>query len=224
MGKWRMRFLTFVGAHDSSFADFLNENERKEITTDGVDLIPEQEKQSAILQGRLISLTTKQAFAIVEPTQGNPCEAWRLLSQRYDPMTDARFASLAINIVGHKMAKNTDIQAALLQWEALLLMLEQDHREILSRKIRRAPFLNMFPVAVQARLYEHFDRLTTYEKVREEIVSLVQVSRGRRAMAGRKPVARRRARRRDGRQCSLGWMLPLWRYRAYVKRVSYAER
>ena len=51
-------------------------------------------------------------------------------------MTDARFASLVINIVGYKMAKNADIQVALVQREALLLMLEQDHKEPLSPKIR----------------------------------------------------------------------------------------
>ena len=74
----RLRFLTSVGECDPSFADFLKDSERNEAPIDAIDLNPEQEKQSAILQARLISLTTKQAFAIVESTQGNGCEVWRL--------------------------------------------------------------------------------------------------------------------------------------------------
>ena len=89
-------------------------------------------------------------------------------------MTGARFASLAISVVGYKVAKNVDIQAALVHLEQQALRLEKDHSEILSPKI----ILNILPAAVQGRVYEHLDRLTTYEKVREKIVSLVQVSRG----------------------------------------------
>ena len=79
-------------------------------------LTPDQEKLSAILQARLINLTVREGMALVGPTQGNRCEAWRLLSQRYDSMTDARFASLVISVVGYKVANNADMQAAPVHW------------------------------------------------------------------------------------------------------------
>ncbi len=104
----------------------------------------------------------------MESTQGNGCDAWRLLSQTFDPMTDARFASLVISVVGYKVAKNADVQASIVTWEGAVLRLEMDHKEKLSDEIRRALLLNILPKTVQSRVYEHFDRLTTYEKVREK--------------------------------------------------------
>ena len=93
-------------------------------------------------------------------------------------MTDARFAALLISIVGYKVASNADVQASLVVWEGAVLRLEKDHKEKLSDKIQRALLLNILPKTVQSRVYEHLDRLTTYEKVREEVISLVQVARG----------------------------------------------
>ena len=45
-------------------------------------------------------------------------------------------------------------------------------------QIRRALLLNILPVTIQSRVYEHLDWLTTYEKVREKVTSLVQVGKG----------------------------------------------
>ena len=49
---------------------------------------------SATLQARLISLTFKEAFSIVNACEGQGVEAWRQLVKRYDPRTDVRFANL----------------------------------------------------------------------------------------------------------------------------------
>ena len=68
--EWRLHFLTSVGKCNSSFMDLLKGLERQEEPLETVDLSPAQEKLSASLQARLIGLTTKQAFAIVESTQG----------------------------------------------------------------------------------------------------------------------------------------------------------
>ena len=81
-------------------------------------------------------------------------------------MTDARFASLVISVVGYKVAKNADVQASLVQWEGAVLRLEKDHKEKLSDEIRRAFLMKFLPKTVQSRVYEHLDRLTTYEKLR----------------------------------------------------------
>ena len=71
--EWRLHFLTVMGECNSKFVEL-----------------------SAQLQSRLSNLTTKSALGVVESTQGNGCEAWRLLSQTFDPMTDAA------RIVGHQ--------------------------------------------------------------------------------------------------------------------------
>ncbi len=88
-------------------------------------------------------------------------------------MTDARFAALLISVVGYKVASNADFQASLVVWEGAVLRLEKDHKQKLSDKIRRALLLNILPKTIQSRVYEHLDRLTAYEELREKTVSLV---------------------------------------------------
>ena len=133
---------------------------------------------SAQLQSRVINLMAKSALGVVESTQGNGSEAWRLLLQTFGPVTDARFASLVISAVGYKVAKNADVQASLVTWEGAVLRLEKDHKEKLSDKIKRALLFNILPATIQSRVYEHLDRLTTYDKVRGKVISLVQVAKG----------------------------------------------
>ena len=133
---------------------------------------------SATVQARPITLAGKEASSIVGATQGIGCEARRYLSKLYDPQTDARFASLVISLVGFKIAKNQDVQAALVQWEAQLLALERDHTKTPSPEIRRAHLPNILPQFIQTRMFEYLDRLITYQQVWGKVISLVQVSRG----------------------------------------------
>ena len=79
-------------------------------------------------QARLVALTQKQSFAIVESTQGNGIEAWMLLFQRFGAMADVRFAVLVSQIVGHKIANNSDVHSAIAAWEALVLSLDRISR------------------------------------------------------------------------------------------------
>ena len=123
-----MHFLTAARGNDPDFADFRQEAERSETPVDNVDLGPKITKLSATLQARLVGLTKRQAFAAVASTQCNAPEAWRLLSHRYDLMTDGRFATLAIQVVGRKTPTIADIQSGLVQWEAQVLALERDHK------------------------------------------------------------------------------------------------
>ena len=46
-------------------------------------------------------------------------------------------------------------------------MLEQDHEEKLSPKLRRAFLMNVLPSWMQGKVMEHLDRLNTYDEVRE---------------------------------------------------------
>ena len=108
-----MCFLTAVRECDTSFAESLITYEKSEMAVEDVSLTPTLQQLSAVLQSRLISVTAKEAFSIVTATQGQGVEAWRQLTKRYDPQTDARFALLLIGIVGFKIGKNQDVQTAL---------------------------------------------------------------------------------------------------------------
>ena len=180
--EWRMHFLTAVRECDKSFGDSLVKHEKSEVVIKDTALTPTEQQLSATLQARLISLTAKEAFAIVTAAEGQGIEAWRQLTKRYDPQTDARFALLLISLVSFKIGKTQDVQSELVRWEQMLLSLEKDHSEALSRKIRRALLLNILPTGLQSRLLEHLDRLVDYGQVREKVVSLVQMTRSPDAM------------------------------------------
>ena len=112
-----MHFTSAVRECDTDFADYMWTLENMEAEEVGqIHLGPTYLQLSAALYSRLIAVTTKEAFRIVEMTGGSGCEAWRLLSRRYDPQTDARLTSLILSIVGHKI-KGKDVQAGLVQWD-----------------------------------------------------------------------------------------------------------
>ena len=78
-------------------------------------MTPTLQQLSATLQARLISVTAKEASAIVNATEGQGIEAWRQLGKRFDPQTDARFALLLISLVSFKIVKGQDVQSELVR-------------------------------------------------------------------------------------------------------------
>ena len=77
--KWRIQFLTAIRECDKGFADSLIVHEKAEDAIKDDVLTPTQQQLSATLQARLISLTAKEAFAIVNATGGKGIDAWRQL-------------------------------------------------------------------------------------------------------------------------------------------------
>ena len=175
--EWKLHFTTCVRKCDTSFADFIWGLEKRADEICFLSLDPTQSQLAAALYSRLISVTTGEAFRMVDMTEGNGREAWRLLNQRYDPQADARLASLIIAIVNFRI-KGKDIQSGLVQWEQMILSLEQDHEEKLNPKLRRAFMMNVLPSWMQGKVMEHLDRLKSYAEVREKVVSLCHTCSG----------------------------------------------
>jgi len=80
------------------------EKQEEPITDTQLSMV--QQQLSATLQSRLISVTGKEAFAIVRAAEGQGVEAWRQLCMRFDPQTDARFALLLIALVTYKIGES----------------------------------------------------------------------------------------------------------------------
>ena len=55
-------------------------------------------------------------------------------------------------------------------------MLARGHKEVLSEKMQVALLVKILPNALQERVNEHLDRLTTYKDVHAKIINLVQSS------------------------------------------------
>ena len=109
MEKWRTPLLTATRECDKGFADPLIVYEKAEDPIEDDVLTPTQQQLSATLQARLISLTAKEAFAIVIAARGQGIEAWRQLSNRFDPQNDTRFALLLISRVSFKIGTGQDV-------------------------------------------------------------------------------------------------------------------
>ena len=68
--EWRTQSLTAVRECDTGFATSLIAYEKAEDPIEDSGLIPTLAQLSATLQARLISVTAKEAFAIVNATEG----------------------------------------------------------------------------------------------------------------------------------------------------------
>ena len=77
--EWRTQLLTAIRECDTTFATALVNYERSEEAVENTTLTPTLQQLSATLQARLVSVTAKEAFAIVDAAQDEGIEAWRQL-------------------------------------------------------------------------------------------------------------------------------------------------
>ena len=127
--------MTCVRECDTSFGDYLWGIEKRQDEICILTLDPTQTQLAAALYTRLISVTSGEAFRMVEMTKGNGVEAWRLLNLRYDPQTDARLTALILSIANFKI-KGKDVQAGLVQWEQMIPSLEHWNRTMKRNSVR----------------------------------------------------------------------------------------
>ena len=83
--EWRTQLLFAIRECDATFATALVNYERSEEPVQNSLLTPTQQQLSATLQARLVSVTAKEAFAIVDAAQDEGIEAWRQLVKRFAP-------------------------------------------------------------------------------------------------------------------------------------------
>ena len=69
------------------------------------------------------------------------------------PDHGSRFTTLVIQLVKWSIPSSTDVLIGIVQWEAALLAIERDHKEVLSPKMKRALLLNILPVYIYRREY-----------------------------------------------------------------------
>ena len=100
--EWRTHFLTAVGESSPATAKVMEKAEMSDnvVTPDKV-VVSSPDYQLAldlqhVLHARLVSLTTGVSFTIVESSNGEGIEAWRLLSQKHNPRTHSRWSNLSL--------------------------------------------------------------------------------------------------------------------------------
>ena len=123
-----------------------------------------------------VSLSTGVSFPIVESSGACGLEAWRLLSQKYNPRTHSRCVQLRRKIGSFSIPKTENVLTGMVHWEGMVGVLARDHKEVLSDKLRIALLISILPNGLQERVMEHLDRLATYIEVHDKLTSLVQSS------------------------------------------------
>jgi hypothetical protein len=165
--EWKNQFVYAVAECDSSFAATLSSMEKRDKAIDPkADLTVTQNQLSAVLFNRLQAVTTSTANTMVLSTEGNGCEAWRLLNGFFDPQTDQRLTRSILDVINFKV-KGKDIQSGIIEWEQLVSTLTKDHSISLDAKLLRAFLMNIMPKWMYDKIVEHLDRLPTYVEVRE---------------------------------------------------------
>ena len=180
--EWRTHFRTAVRENSPITADVMEKAESEEIPiladkvkeanpsyTEAIDL-------RFSLHSRLVSPTTGVSLAVVESSGTCGLEAWRLLSQRYNPRTHSRCVQLLRKIGNYHITNIDNVLTGLVQWEGMVGVLARDHKEVLPDKMRIALLISVPPNALQEGVMEHLGRLTTYGEAHDEVVSLVNAS------------------------------------------------
>ena len=100
---------------------------------------------SPLLHTRLMTMVKDISFNIVDSTEGNGIEAWRLLSRKWNPTTHARCAQLVAEIISFRISRNEEVLSSLVKWEAKISTLQRDHKETMSDKMKIGCLLMVLP-------------------------------------------------------------------------------
>ena len=151
----RTHFLTAVRESSPITAEVLEKAESSDVPVVADDVLKtSQTYQEAlglqyILHARLVSTTTGVSFTMADSAEGNGIEAWRLLSQNYNPSTHSRCLQLVRSISNFRVPQMDDVLIGLARWEVLVALLACDHKEVLSEKLRTALMISILPQTLQ---------------------------------------------------------------------------
>lgn len=97
----------------SGLADTLAnaEGEENELTVDRLGV--ETKQLTPMFYSRPMTLMRDVSLSIVEATNGNGVEAWRLLPRDFNPTTHARCVQMVTEIISHKFHKNEEVFTSL---------------------------------------------------------------------------------------------------------------
>ena len=154
------------------------------------------EEISKKLHNVLLSLTTKEANAVVRRCRGNGLWAWKRLSSTLNPRTLASGIKMISSVLNpNKITHAAKADIMIEEWEDRMKKLQTEYTEEISAKMKVAVLYAMLPKDLQERVLDkcavnwdstkESDAENTYSKVREEIKN---IAKSRRDMVTPKPM------------------------------------
>jgi hypothetical protein len=145
------------------------------------------EKVGGELYAMLSALVSGEALTIVRGVlTGDGWLAWAKLNARFDPRTPAKALMAMLNVMSPKKVKEIRFLAAAVEdWEVKVKGLGAEHDITIDPKIKSAVLTAMCPEEVQNLVFQWMDNKTTYDELRDKVVTL---SQNRAAEAKPKPM------------------------------------
>ena len=179
---WSIVFKSYAGLVNPFLADAMQRAERSEGTVwnEQIDQRPVQEA-SRDLYHLLLHLTKGVALdRVINSGEGQGLEAWRSLTQRFDPKLRSRAAGLLLEFL--KWDFSGDLPNALESYERPLTVYQNSAGETLSDSLRIGVVLNRVTDGeLASHLIMNAERLTTWSLFRTEVIN---IARARAAAAG----------------------------------------
>ena len=124
----------------------------------------------------LMALTNHEANYIVTNSRKNPLEAGRRPQKRFDP--GGRKRNLLRTIISVVRCFLLELQAGIERWESYVSRCEKKLKDKLDDEIKLAGLEALVPEELEKHLIFDSDRLRTFEALRLEIVTYVEVKFG----------------------------------------------
>ena len=178
--RFTFQVETYLALINEEFPTDLEEARKSTTFVDPVDMTDDCKARGRQLFAMLTSWTQELAVA-VKIARGireqNGFEFWRLLYRELAPDNHSKSLIWRRSLLSPKFpSKETEFSAALQEWEADLDRYEAEYgaQKAISDEDKRAVVLTEAPNALKQHLSMHIATLSTYQAVREVVVSYLQ--------------------------------------------------
>ncbi len=184
--SWRefsFQFKTAVGMANPKARSFLEEIQKggKEVNFNDIfsEVVEAEDRMQvdrlgAEIYAMLSTLVLGEALTTVRGIlTGDGWLAWSRLCCRFDPRTPAKALMAMLSVMNPKKVKDVRYLSGVVEdWEVKVKSLGTDHDVTIDNKIKSAVLTAMCPEEVQNLIFQWMDTKTTYEDLRDKIITL----------------------------------------------------
>ena len=177
---WAFKFKAYVGACSAHTAQLLEEAELAAHAVEWTPLDPPTAQEDQLLRYLLVMLTESAALQLVRQHPGSGVEAFRALSRRYNPRSQARSLTMLTEILNFEFSLNgglEEVQDRIVEWERRIAEYEGITEDRLSPAVRCAVLTARLPHEVKTHLLLTSGPRADYGRMKAAVESFVIAGR-----------------------------------------------
>ena len=181
--EWARKVRCFIGMKSTDIQALVKDAKIAKVIPIMPEHIMEQKGEDGVkhdksLHAYLLGHTGGEAAAIMAPSQGCGCEAWRLLCNRFDPKTAETKRALMKQITIPMVSKShKELDGHILQWEQLIRRYEEATGKGMDTEHKVCTLIEMCPERLREWLTLNVKEDQDYEEIRKLIVRQVDLHR-----------------------------------------------